>query len=143
MSEKNYVVNVKNSKGTIITFRGDTATELNRNINEFIEAGLEWGIGNVESILLNISAPAAQAVDPVAVVQAAFPEAQVTQVTQTAPPVQQPVQDASSAAPAGAVCRHGNMTWKTGIGKTGKEWKAWMCPAPKGTADQCDPQWVR
>ena len=139
MTEKNYVVNVKNKQGTIITFRGDTATELNKNISEFIEAGLEWAIGNVESILLNISAPAT---DPVAVVQATFPQHEVTQVTPTAPPAQ-PAQDASSAAPAGAVCRHGNMTWKTGIGKTGKEWKAWMCPAPQGAADKCDPQWVR
>ena len=140
MSEKNYVVNVKNSKGTIITFRGDTALELNQNIGDFINAGLEFAIGNVESILLGTSAPAA---NPVATVQAVFPDAQVTQVTPTAAPVQQPVQDASSAAPAGAVCRHGNMTWKTGIGKTGKEWKAWMCPAPQGAADKCDPQWVR
>jgi hypothetical protein len=137
MTEKNYVVNVKNKQGTIITFRGDTALELNENIGAFINAGLEFAIGNVEAILLGTSAPVQ---NPVATVQAVFPEHQVTQVTST---VQQPVQDASSAAPAGAVCRHGNMTWKTGIGKTGKEWKAWMCPAPQGAADKCDPQWVR
>lgn len=140
MSEKNYVVNVKNSNNTIITFRGDTASELNQNITEFINVGLEWAIGNVESILLGTSKPAS---NPVATVQATFPDAQVVQVTPTAAPVQQPVADPSSAAPAGAVCRHGNMTWKTGTGKNGKEWKAWMCPAPKGAADQCDPQWVR
>ena len=57
-------------------------------------------------------------------------------------PVQQPVQDASSAAPSAPMCRHGAMEWKTGS-KNGKDWKAWMCSAPKGAADKCDPQWVR
>ena len=56
--------------------------------------------------------------------------------------VQQPVQDASSAAPSAPMCRHGAMEWKTGS-KNGKDWKAWMCSAPKGAADKCDPQWVR
>ena len=57
-------------------------------------------------------------------------------------PVQQPVQDASSAAPSAPMCRHGAMEWKTGS-KNGKEWRAWMCSAPKGAPDKCDPQWVR
>jgi hypothetical protein len=57
-------------------------------------------------------------------------------------PVQQPVQDASSAAPSAPMCRHGAMEWKTGS-KNGKDWKAWMCSAPKGATDKCDPQWVR
>jgi hypothetical protein len=64
-------------------------------------------------------------------------------VQQQAPtPVQQPVQDASSAAPSVPMCRHGAMEWKTG-NKNGKEWRAWMCSAPKGAPDKCDPQWVR
>lgn len=68
----------------------------------------------------------------------------VQQVVQQQAPVQvqQPVQDASSAAPGGPMCRHGAMEWKTGS-KNGKDWKAWMCSAPKGAADKCDPQWVR
>jgi len=56
--------------------------------------------------------------------------------------VQQPVQDASSAAPSTPMCRHGAMEWKTG-NKNGKEWRAWMCSAAKGAPDKCDPQWVR
>lgn len=56
--------------------------------------------------------------------------------------VQQPVQDASSAAPSTPMCRHGAMEWKTG-NKNGKDWKAWMCSAAKGAPDKCDPQWVR
>ena len=56
--------------------------------------------------------------------------------------VQQPAPNAASAAPSAPVCRHGSMEWKTG-NKNGKDWKAWMCAAPKGAVDKCDPQWVR
>ena len=70
------------------------------------------------------------------------PASQQAAPVQAPAPVQQPVQDASSAAPSTPMCRHGAMEWKTGS-KNGKDWKAWMCSAPKGAADKCDPQWVR
>ena len=40
------------------------------------------------------------------------------------------------------VCKHGEMTRRTGAGPKGP-WKAFMCPSPKGTPDQCEPGWVR
>ena len=70
------------------------------------------------------------------------PASQQAAPVQAPAPVQQPVQDASSAAPSAPMCRHGAMEWKTGS-KNGKEWRAWMCSAPKGAPDKCDPQWVR
>jgi hypothetical protein len=70
------------------------------------------------------------------------PASQQAAPVQAPAPVQQPVQDASSATPSAPMCRHGAMEWKTGS-KNGKDWKAWMCSAPKGAADKCDPQWVR
>ena len=39
-------------------------------------------------------------------------------------------------------CQHGEKTFREGVGKTGKPYKAWFCPAPKGTPDQCPPEWV-
>lgn len=39
-------------------------------------------------------------------------------------------------------CKHGGMTLRSGTGAKGP-WKAWMCPAPKGTPDQCEPIWIR
>ena len=39
-------------------------------------------------------------------------------------------------------CKHGAMTLKTGTSAKGP-WKAWMCNAPKGAADKCDPIWIR
>ena len=70
------------------------------------------------------------------------PASQQSASVQAPAPVQQPVQDASSAAPSAPMCRHGAMEWKTG-NKNGKEWRAWMCSAAKGAPDKCDPQWVR
>lgn len=51
----------------------------------------------------------------------------------------------ASAAPTGSpTCKHGAMTFRSGTSaKTGKEWKAWMCPAPKGTPDQCPADFIR
>lgn len=39
-------------------------------------------------------------------------------------------------------CRHGGMTLKNGTSAKGP-WKAWMCPAPKGATDKCEPIWIR
>ena len=53
------------------------------------------------------------------------------------------------AAPAPVVtegqaptCKHGNMTFRTGTSARGP-WKEWMCSAPKGAADKCDPIFLR
>lgn len=39
-------------------------------------------------------------------------------------------------------CKHGNMTFREGVSAKGP-WKGWMCPAPKGATDKCDPIFVR
>jgi len=53
------------------------------------------------------------------------------------------------SAPAPAVtegqaptCKHGNMAFRNGTSARGP-WKAWMCAAPKGAADKCDPIFLR
>jgi hypothetical protein len=64
----------------------------------------------------------------------------------TSQPAQQAQQQAApSGAPAGQgkMCEHGQKQWKEGVGNGGRAWKAWMCPAPKGTPGQCAPEWVR
>lgn len=38
-------------------------------------------------------------------------------------------------------CKHGPMTLKTGTNARGP-WKGWLCNAPKGAADKCDPIWA-
>lgn len=39
-------------------------------------------------------------------------------------------------------CAHGERTFREGDGPKG-HWGAWFCPTPKGTQDQCSPEWVK
>lgn len=39
-------------------------------------------------------------------------------------------------------CKHGEMVYRTGS-TGGKPWRAFMCPAPKGDATQCKPEFLR
>jgi hypothetical protein len=39
-------------------------------------------------------------------------------------------------------CKHGTMVHRTGTSARGP-WRAWMCSAPKGAADKCDPIFLR
>ena len=39
-------------------------------------------------------------------------------------------------------CVHGEMVWKTGTGKTGKQWGHWRCIGKiLGEAERCEPRW--
>lgn len=49
---------------------------------------------------------------------------------------------APAAPAAGQTCKHGTMTYREGQGKRGP-WRGYFCPSPKGTPDQCEPQFVR
>lgn len=68
------------------------------------------------------------------------------------PPVQpmQPQVPAAAyqqqAAPAagGPACQHGQKIYKTGTAQaTGREWKAWFCPASSSDSTQCPKEWIR
>jgi hypothetical protein len=135
--EKNYVVNVKTSKGTIVTARGDSAEELMNNIEALIKQGAGDVIAVLEQVLTGApSEPRVLATDPVALVQASLGGEVVAEVPAFAPKAP-PVQ---ASVPAGSdkMCIHGAMVKRTGNGAKG-EWRAFFCPTPKGTADQCSP----
>jgi hypothetical protein len=83
--------------------------------------------------LLGAPTNAAQAVENI---RAAFPNAVVDH---TAHPTQTPT---STVGPTSKSCKHGMMSQRTGSGAKGP-WKAYMCPSPKGTPDQCEPVWLR
>lgn len=132
MTEKNYVLNVKTSVGTIFTVRGDTAEELATNIGDVVSQGINDHIGALEELLLG-SKPSA-----VAQVQASLGATIVEEkkFAPKAPP-------ASSAPTAGGkTCVHGAMVKRTGSGAKG-EWRGFFCPTPKGTEGQCSPAFVR
>ena len=48
----------------------------------------------------------------------------------------------SASAEGKKTCKHGEMTFRTGQSAKGA-WKGYFCPSPKGTADQCEPQFIR
>jgi len=53
-------------------------------------------------------------------------------------PVAAPVE-----APGAKACKHGTMPYKEGVNAAGKAWRGYMCAAPKGALDKCEPIWVR
>ena len=66
------------------------------------------------------------------------------QTQQSTPQAQNNSKPPQQSAPNGETrqCAHGEMTFRSGVSqKTGKPWKAFFCPAPKG--QQCDAQWVK
>lgn len=142
MTEKNYVVNVKTKNNTIFTVRADSAEELNANITEVINFGVNDSVLALEELLLGaVAVPAPSAVDLVTSTLGAT----VVSETPIAPaPAFAPVPPPVAAAPSLAgqrACHHGPMVTRKGMGAKG-EWKGFFCPTPKGTADQCSPEWI-
>jgi hypothetical protein len=138
--ESNYVVNVKTKVGTIITVRGADATEFENNINALIGNGVNNSIAAMEELFLNTqpSQPHNTGVDTVV---AALGGTVISETPIPAPapfaPVAPPVSNAIiTAGTASRSCIHGVMTKRAGEGQYGP-YKAFMCPTPKGTPDQC------
>jgi predicted RNase H-like HicB family nuclease len=135
MSEKNYVLNVKNKAGTIFTVRGDTYKEFVNNINEAIEGSVEIPVGMLEGNLLS-----ANALSTVTSTLGAVSVEQPAGFAPVPPPTVAPV--AAVGGNSQRQCLHGLMTKREGSGQYGP-YKAYYCPTPKGTADQCKPIYIK
>lgn len=145
MTEKNYVVNVKTTKGTIVTARGDTADELIANINALIANGAHESIVDLESLLTGTPQvyPSLSAVDTVvnALGGTVVNEEAWAGEQKGFAPVPPPAAVAAPSLAGGRVCGHGPMVARKGNGAKG-EWKGYFCPTPKDTPGQCAPQWL-
>ena len=53
-----------------------------------------------------------------------------------------PAQPVSAVAGNANACRHGEMTYREGVGAKGP-WKGYMCAAPKGATDKCQTIWAK
>ena len=138
MSEKNYVVNVKTNRNTIITVRGDSAAELGTNVNGLIQQGLNEHIAVLEELFLGAS-NATVSPSPVAMVTEALGGTVIAETPRLqAVPVAQPA--AAPAQSGGPSCRHGAMQW---VAPANKPWKGWFCPQPKEATDKCAPQFAK
>jgi hypothetical protein len=139
--ESNYVVNVKTKVGTIITVRGNDATEFETNINALIGNGLNNSIAAMEELFLGTQ-PSQPSNTGVNTVVAALGGTVISETPIGVVPVAgfAPVAPPSvvgvAAGTASRSCIHGSMTKREGVGPYGP-YKAFMCPTPKGTPDQC------
>ncbi len=142
MTEKNYVVNVKNKAGTIVTVRADSAEELAANISGLVAQGLHDHINGLEELLLG---PSAVNIVKEALGAEVIKETPITSANNfqpVPPPVKVMAATTGGAGTATRNCIHGTMTKREGSGQWGP-YKAFYCPTPKGTADQCKPQYVK
>lgn len=138
MTEKNYVVNVKTTAGTIITVRGDSAEELATNIGGLVAQGLNDHVGALEELFLGAkaSAPVQSSAVNTAISALGGEVIAETKFAPKAPP-------AGFASAVGSKdCIHGTMVKRTGNGAKG-EWRAFFCPTPKGTEGQCSPVFAK
>ena len=119
-----FQINYKLNDGTLINLYAKDVKDLESGLSDLgMVATLIQSTGN------DLHGGAAVAAPTVASVAEAF----------NATPVAAPV-----AAPTSSnACRHGAMTYREGVNAAGKPWKGYMCSAPKGDPDKCDPIWVR
>ena len=135
-SESNFSYTTK-INNDLLTVRGDT-------FDDFLANAISLATVPAISALIGIldgSTPQTQEQAAVAAVTASLGAVEVR------PPVDPfggsfaPVAPAAGASAGDRTCSHGVMIKRTGQGAKG-EWRAWFCPTPKGTADQCKPQFA-
>lgn len=127
----NFQVSSKLPDGRIFVVAGESFAEFETNLTSAVgQIDAESLLSTMAASLVGTGPTQTSVASAASNVAAAFPGAQVVNA---AP---------SAAAPAGRSCKHGEMTKRTGSGPKGP-WKAYMCPSPKGTPDQCEPTWIR
>ena len=131
MANANFQVSSKLPDGRIFVIAGNTADEFKVNLTQILgDVGAENLISTMAASVEGAPASYEEAIGNLAKGLGARP---VSNPTQTFTP---------STGPSGKTCKHGEMTKRTGAGAKGP-WKAFMCPSPKGTPDQCEPVWIR
>ena len=122
-----FQVNFKTHKdGTLINLYAESIKELETQITDIsMIASL---IKTTEKELLTVPGAAAPTAESIA---AQF----------NAPAAPQPVAVTSSGG--AYTCKHGAMTFRQSKPGAPKEWKGYFCPTPQGTADKCEPKFLR
>jgi hypothetical protein len=150
-SESNFSVTVKTKSGSLVTVRGDEASEFIARIEEAINQNLEFNIDMLEKTITGQAGAPVQA-NPVAIVQQAMGGTVISE-TPVEPWEQEqagfaPVPPPQQAAPAGVdtvqdrwgsrwtygradapTCPNGPMVLKQGTNQAGKAYVGWFDPA--------------
>ncbi len=126
-------ITVKTPAGSLVTVRAESGDELDNIIALSVHA-IASAAQELESAVRGTPAPSVTSVA----------QAFGGNIIETGAPV--PAQDYTQPAPTqiigGRNCPHGKMTAIQGMGKDGKPYKGWFCPAPKGAFDKCKNQYV-
>ena len=128
----NFQVSSKLPDGRIFVVAAETYAGFCESLESVV--GIEESQDLLKQMATSILGAPNTGVQAVQNVYAAFPNAEVVH---SAHPTQTP-----NSGPTSKSCTHGVMSKRTGAGAKGP-WKAYMCPSPKGTPDQCEPVWVR
>lgn len=128
-------ITVKTTAGSLVTVRAENGEELDNIVAHSI-AAIASAAQELEAAVRGASAPAMSAQSVAAALGGNIIE------TGTTIPAQEYAQPAPVPSIGGRGCAHGKMTAIQGMGKDGKPYKGYFCPAPKGAFDKCKNQYV-
>lgn len=130
-------ITVKTAAGSLVTVRAESGEELDQIVALSVHA-IASAAQELESAVRGASAPAVSTQSVAAAFNANIIE------TGTTIPAQEYTQPAPVPVSTigGRACAHGKMTAIQGMGKDGKPYKGYFCPAPKGAFDKCKNQYV-
>ena len=118
----------------LINLRADNPDEF-KSIAEWTVANAALFV-NMQAALAAVPAALAGNVTKTEVVNDAPQQGSWSQPQQPAAP------SWSQPAQQGPACKHGPMVARSG-NKNGKSWSGFFCPTPRGTSDQCPPQFAK
>jgi hypothetical protein len=128
-------ITVKTAAGSLVTVRASHGEEL----DQLVANGLDSIISAATELEAGIRGAQPQPMS-VQSVAAALGGTVVETIGGTSVPA-----EAYANAPSaigGRNCPHGRMTPIQGMGKDGKPYKGYFCPAPKGAFDKCKNQYI-
>lgn len=138
-------ITVKTTAGSLVTVRAESGDELDQIVAHSI-AAIASAAQELESAVRFAGAPSAPA-PTVQSVAAALGGNIIDTIGGTSVPADAYANQQAPIAPpvatlGGRACAHGKMTAIQGMGKDGKPYKGYFCPAPKGAFDKCKNQYV-
>lgn len=131
-------ITVKTAAGSLVTVRAEHGEELDQVVANGLAAIIS-ATQELEAGIRGAHAPVVSAPAPLDV-QAAFGST-ITDVQYT-PTAPTPVASAPGLG-GNRNCPHGRMTPIQGMGKDGKPYKGYFCPAPKGAFDKCKNHYIK
>lgn len=132
-------ITVKTAAGSLVTVRAENGEELDQIVALSVHAIASAAQELETAVRGGTPTPTAQSI-------AAALGGNIIETGTTIPAQEYTQQPAPIAPPVatlgGRACAHGKMTAIQGMGKDGKPYKGYFCPAPKGAFDKCKNQYV-